>query len=107
MSPQSTNLRPEAATARQAVRSPQLGSANGEGFGYAFILIAGYKFWTRFVEKMLRPLCPEHHLSPALSPTAWRRGRRIAPGFFVCLVKIELFSKNILDFGLWAGNPGL
>ena len=103
MSPQSTNLRPEAATARQAVRSPQLRSANGEGFGYAFILIAGYKFWTRFVEKMLRPLCPEHHLSP----TARRRGRRIAPGFFVCLVKIELFSKNILDFGLWAGNPGL
>src|SRR5436305_1571249 len=22
------------------------------------------------------PLSPEHHLSPALSPTSWRRGRR-------------------------------
>jgi len=27
------------------------------------------------------PLCPERHLSPALSPTSWRRGRREAKGF--------------------------
>jgi hypothetical protein len=27
---------------------------------------------------MLRPLFPEHHLSPALSPISWRRGRRTA-----------------------------
>jgi hypothetical protein len=26
--------------------------------------------------KLLRPLFPEHHLTPALSPISWRRGRR-------------------------------
>src|SRR5436309_8067577 len=30
-----------------------------------------------FVETMF-PLNPEHHLTPALSPTSWRRGRRLA-----------------------------
>ena len=34
---------------------------------------------TCFVENML-PVSPEHHLTPALSPTSWRRGRRKAAG---------------------------
>src|SRR6185312_12290797 len=33
---------------------------------------------------MLRPLSPEHHLTPALSPASRRRGRRIS-AFFVFL----------------------
>ena len=28
----------------------------------------------------LRPLNPKHHLTPTLSPTSWRRGRRFAVG---------------------------
>jgi hypothetical protein len=32
----------------------------------------------RRTPNMLRPLYPEHHLSPTLSPTSWRRGRRTA-----------------------------
>jgi hypothetical protein len=31
---------------------------------------------------MLRPLSPKHHLTPALSPISWRRGRRIRCGSF-------------------------
>jgi len=31
--------------------------------------------------RSLRPRSPKHHLTPALSPTSWRRGRRKALGF--------------------------
>ena len=31
------------------------------------------------------PLNPEHHLTPTLSPTSWRRGRRTARGSFAVL----------------------
>ena len=36
------------------------------------------------IERRMRfPMIPERHLSPALSPTSWRRGRKeYAPDFF-------------------------
>ena len=42
------------------------------------------------VETIL-PLSPEHHLTPTLSPTPWRRGRRIAVGVLVLFSPLRSF----------------
>ncbi len=50
--------------------------------------------WFRFLEDMLRPLFPEHHLTPALSPISWRRGRRIVVGGSSVLLDVAAFYRS-------------
>src|SRR5690242_4530500 len=49
--------------------------------------------------KRLRPPNPEHHFSPALSPTSWRRGRRNALGFSSAYQNFDGFLQGTLDIG--------
>jgi hypothetical protein len=46
-----------------------------------------------FVENMLRPMFPDHHLTPALSPISWRRGRRIAASSLNAPQDIDVFYR--------------
>jgi len=46
-----------------------------------------------FVETILS-LSPEHHLTPALSPISWRRGRRTASGFFEVCSRLRSFLQS-------------
>src|SRR6185312_17420610 len=41
--------------------------------------------------RKFRPLFPAHHLTPALSPTSWRRGRWKVAGLFGCFTKSRCF----------------
>ena len=50
-----------------------------------------------FVEIIL-PLSPKHHLSPALSPISWRRGRRTASGFFKPYSQLRFFPQSASKF---------
>jgi hypothetical protein len=42
-------------------------------------------------------LSPEHHLTPALSPISWRRGRRKVSGFFEPCLRLPCFLQSTLN----------